>query len=435
MRFAVVFKKLVNTEGLDDKIGLEKRYEDEVLAVYADEDVVYENGKLLLGYRTFGDGPIRSINEVERLVEYDDLFDGKYLQIDLDKCLLFSDPVGLQQVYVGDGVLASEKKLVKRVSGMSHIFPLSPGKLYGVNIQNDTFNLNYVRSISSLFRSSDNYFSSLDNFSKLYLSLVRRKIMAIKKYVNGDVKDVYISFSGGVDSSVVAKLSSDLIGNVNLVTVCAKDSFDEANSRRSAELLGLKTRHIIHYIDKETILGEIKDVIYVIEDWRLMQVSLALPLHILMKSYASDSVVLMGQGSDEMFGGYKKYLNLLSSQGAEAANREMLLDIYLSYRNNFSREQKLADFHKCRLYYPLITPASVILAGMAPLSFKIKDEHDEVRKWVIRRVAEYIGLPDDIALRHKKALQYSSKVQQLLLKTFGRKRRDALLKIYDEVMN
>jgi len=435
MRFVVVFKKLVNTEGLEDKIGLDKRYEDRVIAVYADEAIVHKNGKLLLGYRTFGDGPIESISEVERLVEFDDLFDGKYLQIDLDSYFLFSDPVGVQQVYVGDGVLASEKKLVKRVLGISHIFLLSPGKLYGINIQNDTFNLNYLRSITSLFRPSDDYFSSLDDFSELYLSLVRRKIMAIKEYVNGDVKDVYISFSGGVDSSVVAKLSSDLIGNVNLVTICAKNSFDEAHSKRSAELLGLETRHIVHYIDKESILREIKDVIYVIEDWRLMQVSLALPLHILMKSYASNGVVLMGQGSDEMFGGYKKYLDLLSSQGAEAANREMLLDVYLSYRNNFSREQKLADFHRCRLYYPLITPASVVLAGMAPLSFKIKDEHDEVRKWVIRRVAEYIGIPDDIVLRHKKALQYSSKVQHLLLKTFGRKRRDILLKIYNEVIN
>lgn len=430
----MVFKKLVNTEGLDDKIGLEKRYEDEVLAVYADEDIVYRDGKLLLGYRTFGDGPIKSINEVMRLVEYDELFDGKYLQIDLDNSLLFSDPVGVQHVYVGDGVLASEKKLIKRILGPRHIFHLSPGKLYSVDIQNDTFNLNYLVNITSLFRFLNDYFSSLDSFSRLYLSLIRRKILAIKEYVNVDVKDVYISFSGGVDSSVVAKLSSDLIGNVNLVTVCAKDSFDETHSKRSAEVLGLKTRHIVHYIDKETILNEIRDVIYVIEDWRLMQVSLALPLHILMRYYASGCVVLMGQGSDEMFGGYKKYLDILNSQGVEAANREMLLDVYLSYRNNFSREQKLADFYRCRLYYPLITPSSVILASKAPLSFKIRHKHDNIRKWVVRKVAEYIGLPGDIALRHKKALQYSSRAQYLLLRALGRKRRDALLNIYNEVL-
>ncbi len=433
MRFTIVFKRFVDNVNVEkfSKENLRVVYEDEDILIFSNMQIHSNSGALLLGYKTFGGGPPSHSTLPRNVFDLDETLDGKYLVLDLDNGLLFTDPVGIQHVYVSDGVISSELKLIRLVKRDFSSILLSPNKVYKLVDYGRSMVLQYVKPLLNVNDFNfDGYYTSLSELSDIYLRLVKRKISAISRYVNGGVNKVYISFSGGVDSSLVAKLSSELIGSIYLVTVCVKGSFDDHNSKASAKLLGLEDRHILYYVGSSDLRGELDDVVFIIEDWRLMQVSLGIPLNILLKHFAGGGVVLMGQGSDEMFGGYKKYLDSYQKVGEGAANFEMAMDVYLSYRNNFSREQKLADYYGSYLFYPLISPSTMLLALNAPLQYKIRDASDDMRKWVVREAANKINLPRDIVLRKKKALQYSSRIQKLLIKELGRNYREILYNIY-----
>lgn len=436
MRFIILFKKIIDSGNVYKRIpiDLSLQYEDEDLIVFSDGEIKSSNNVLLLGYKTFSDSYVGIKQGFKDLFELDRIYDGKYFVIDLNSNRIFTDPLGLQHTYVCDSAVASEAKLIRMVLGHRYSTMLSPGKIYRVCLDSGRVNLEYTGNLINNINIPQEYIANIDYVTDIYYSLVREKVRAISEYVNESVKNVYISFSGGIDSSVVAKLCSDVLGEVNLITVCVEGSHDDKFSRVSAELLGLREQHIVHYVDVDDVSNILGDVVRLIEDWRLMQVSLALPLYIALKNYVGNNVLLMGQGSDEMFGGYKKYLDAYVSGGEEYALREMLLDIYLSYRNNFCREQKLADIFMCRLYYPLITPGAVALALNIPMNYKIRGGFDEVRKWVIRDLATKLGLPKDIVYRRKKALQYSSGIQRIIVRALGKHYRSVLYDIYMEML-
>ena len=60
-------------------------------------------------------------------------------------------------------------------------------------------------------------------------------------------------------------------------------------------------------------------------------------------------------------------------------------------------------------YSPLIELGLTI-----PVSMKINPEHNPKRKIILRKLAKTLGLPDEIALKPKKAAQYSSGVSKTL---------------------
>ena len=436
MRFALVFKKFIGGENLEifAEAGFTRVYEDEDIALYSIGNAEFDGSKVLIGYRLHGSGPPNlKLGPGLSLLEFDMMLDGKYLMVDLDNSILFSDPLGLQPVYVSDGVLGSEKKIVKMASGGAPLSVLPPGRIYRYSVSRYLVLSGGVNIYGWL--SQDGFiWDDMDMYIDEYLKLINLKFKALARYVNQGVKSVYISFSGGVDSSVVARLASTFINDVRLLTVCDRGSHDDRYSKLSASLLGLEDRHITRYVDVGDVGEYVYDVVRVIEEWGLMHVSLAIPVYLAYREYVDGGLLLMGQGSDEMFGGYSKYLDILRARGAEEVAREMAKDVLLSYRFNFLREQKLADWFGGRLEYPLLTPAAVAMALSCPLEFKIRGVDDGVRKWVVRGLAERLGLPDDIVYRGKKALQYSSRIQRLVVKALGKNYAGRLFDIYREVI-
>ena len=50
------------------------------------------------------------------------------------------------------------------------------------------------------------------------------------------------------------------------------------------------------------------------------------------------------------------------------------------------------------------------------MEYKIKDKDDLVRKHIVRKLAISIGVPEESALKLKKAMQYGSLIHKNLLK-------------------
>ncbi len=66
---------------------------------------------------------------------------------------------------------------------------------------------------------------------------------------------------------------------------------------------------------------------------------------------------------------------------------------------------------------PLLSTEFVAFAKTVPITEKILDSEDLMRKHAIRKLAKEIGVPEISYTKRKKALQYGTKIHRKLLKT------------------
>jgi asparagine synthase (glutamine-hydrolysing) len=145
---------------------------------------------------------------------------------------------------------------------------------------------------------------------------------------------------------------------------------------------------------------------------------------------------LAGQGADELFGGYRRYLNLYTRFGESAAEKAMVSDIAKMHEQNFEQAFKACSFHNIELRLPLVSYPLVEFALSLPLNFKIVSKNDALRKFVLRKTAEKLGLPKQIVYKPKKAVQYATGVDKALKKLAKRQNlpvRQYLQRIFKNV--
>ncbi len=211
--------------------------------------------------------------------------------------------------------------------------------------------------------------------------------------------DSAIAFSGGLDSSIIAYLMKD--ENPMLYTVGIEQAKDVSNAMEIARLLGLRLQ-IIRF-DEDDIIEGIGFLKRVDRDISAVELSFELPLYFVLRD-AKEKVIYSGQGADELFGGYKKYLD---------RPQEMRDDLDKLLNKGVIRERKIAEKFNKELIYPYLNPEIVELAKEMPTDCKIRGS---VRKWVLRRAAEIIGIPREVVKREKKAAQYGSGVWKTMKK-------------------
>jgi len=340
---------------------------------------------------------------VYQMIELDKQLSGKYIIIDTNKNI-FRDPLGLQSLYYGEnGVISSNKKYIW-LSGCSESFDMPPNIIYNFSKEY----MKIIRKILAYPRNAVNTKFSAKDVSNIFLDYILQHLKNLVE--NENVKHVYIAFSGGVDSSFTAKIS-ELAGLDITLVIAATENSPDYNIRLDYIKKIYKKSDVMKIpINEESIDNNLNEIIEIVEEYSPVSISVAIPEYYIFRDIPGKNV-FMGQGSDEMFGGYKKYLDNYD-------NAEILIrrDIIKSYKTNFEREDKLARNFNKKLYYPLITPAISILSILTPIKYKIRNGGDDIRKWIIRLAAKRIGLPKEIYLRRKHSLQYSTRSMDLLRK-------------------
>ncbi|MFP5247965.1 MAG: asparagine synthase (glutamine-hydrolyzing), partial [Thermoanaerobaculia bacterium] len=131
---------------------------------------------------------------------------------------------------------------------------------------------------------------------------------AVRKQVMSDVP-VGVFISGGLDSSILATLASQVIGVDKVHTFSAQfaeDSYDESGD---AAVLArrMQTRHVPVRTDEETLLDALRNVTTRVAE--PLADPAILPTFLLARSARQYvTVILSGEGADELFGGYPTYL-------------------------------------------------------------------------------------------------------------------------------
>lgn len=262
-----------------------------------------------------------------------------------------------------------------------------------------------------------NYNINNMNYSQIKNELLKLLSDSIYKRVK-NLDEVGLIFSGGVDSTILANLlkkEHDEL-NVNLYTVGAESSKDLIYSRKIAKQLNIPLETIV--IDENIVKENLIPVLEAVEEPNLMKIGVGMTLYLATKRASEDhfSVVLSGQGADELFGGYNRYLNTFKENGPKSVEIDLINDIKHAYKVNFERDDKIANSNGVELRIPYLDETLVNFSFKIPILYKIQSSEDKLRKRILRDIALDIGLDEEITMRPKKAAQYGSGIHKILIK-------------------
>ena len=225
---------------------------------------------------------------------------------------------------------------------------------------------------------------------------------SVSKLTKG-VKRVSVPFSGGLDSSIVAELASRSV-NVTLYVVGFESSHDIRTAHESASLLNLPLIEItVEENDVENAIPVLKKII---KSDNPVVLSFELPLFFTAKN-SIEKILFSGQGADELFAGYAKYMK------SKNLEKDLENDVNKLKNKGILRGKNIASYFGKELRTPFLDENVVKIGLSIPGEYKIKDG---IRKYVLREVGKSLGLPDEIVMRKKKAAQYSSGIMRAMRK-------------------
>jgi len=231
---------------------------------------------------------------------------------------------------------------------------------------------------------------------------------AVRRRVRGQGR-VAISFSGGLDSSLLA-MAASRHADVVLCSAYAPGSRDERQSEKAAALLGLRLK---------TVTLEEKQMARAAGSAELPPGEATVMDEALWCIYSATSglaaengarTIVLGQLADELFGGYMKYALAAKDGGAPAAEGMMRDDVRGCADRGFLRDEAACSA-SCEVRFPYADEDIASFAAGLPLDYKIRDGE---RKAVLRAAALELGLPEELASAPKKAAQFSSGAARLL---------------------
>jgi len=236
---------------------------------------------------------------------------------------------------------------------------------------------------------------------------------AIKKTV--PKKRIGIAFSGGVDSALISKILSDLEYDVTLLTIGFSESHDILFAKEVNEQLAFP--HHILEIDADSFEKISSDINKKIQTDNLSWNENCIAFYYVSKLASSLNIdaVVTANGIDELFCGYNAYREVIS-QGESAVNKLMDEKIENEIKMMKAVNQISSEFG-VEILQPLLDLEFIKYAKTIPISDKIHDSEDLMRKHVIRKLACEIKIPEISYTKRKKALQYGTQIHKKLLKT------------------
>jgi len=262
-----------------------------------------------------------------------------------------------------------------------------------------------------------------------YDSLVDEKkllqlIIGAVKSIRGKIpagEEVAVLLSGGLDSSIIVALL-DKVGRTGYQLVYAglENSQDLGFARIVADYYEKSLNEVI--IDRKEVIDlahQVKSILPASLNRNLLHVSIAIPSLAAFKavSRAGINKCFAGQGADELFGGYSRYKVLFEKGEKDSLSRELRHDILYIGPENVERDRIIANAARVELLLPYLDVRVINFATALNLNqLFVKSGQKVANKHILRQVAKELGLPEIIAERPKKAMQYGSGTMKILKK-------------------
>ena len=311
------------------------------------------------------------------------------------------DPIGVQPLYFGENkdmaAFSTNRKALWKL-GIENPISFPPGNLGFANREGFKF-----KPVKILTYTEPKPIT-MDAAAKQLQALLE---LSVQRRVQG-LKEVTVAFSGGLDSSVVAFLASKYGVKVDLLHVSLENQAETEEAMKAADALNLPLQ--VHLFKDSDVEKTLPKVVELIEEPDPVKASIGVPFYwaAAKAAEAGFKVMLAGQGADELFGGYQRYVNECCQDGNEAARKTMFNDVVRIHESNLERDLKITGFHDVELRVPFGSFDLAEFALSLPVEHKIENKTGTLRKLVLRKMALDAGVPAAIAEKPKKAVQYST---------------------------
>jgi asparagine synthase (glutamine-hydrolysing) len=218
------------------------------------------------------------------------------------------------------------------INGQSSVFndvkELKPGHFYELNINN-------------LELIEQKYFEILDFYKKDKINDLNTAILLLDDHLNKSIRDRLVSsdievasfLSGGIDSSLIVAIASKYVDNLKTFTVKFDGSFDESKLAK----LTVDKYHTDH---REVLISmNLKeDIEKILCNYGepFMDSSAVPSYYVSREAKKHTSVILNGDGADELFGGYRRYVPIGNNWVGFAKNFFYLTKFLPKPRNKIS---------------------------------------------------------------------------------------------------
>ncbi len=236
---------------------------------------------------------------------------------------------------------------------------------------------------------------------------------AVKETISD--KKIGVAFSGGVDSTLLAKLVKDMGYDVHLLTIGFQDSHDINFAKEVNQLLNFP--HSISEIDPEKFKDVSEKIHQIIKSDNLSWNENSIAFYYVAELARKNELktVVTANGIDELFCGYNSYREAIETGEDEVV--KMMNDKLKNEGEMMIAVNTVTAEFGVKMVQPFLSPSFVEYAKKIPVSEKIHGPDDMKRKHSIRELAMDYGVPEVAAQKQKKALQYGSQIHKSLLKS------------------
>jgi len=365
------------------------------------EDEITSDSEILIYLIDFYAKKLDLLKAVESAIR---LIDGDYAFAvwDGDNLAIARDPLGVKPLFYGENDTVkgfASTRLALNEVGITDIITLKP---------------------EHILYNGEDIAPSQPIYEKIFegdVAKINKMLrLSVLKRVEG-LDEIGVIFSGGLDSSYLALLLREMSENVplkiKLYAVGVKDSHDVEAAIYASKFLNLDLE--ICEVTEDLIRQALPEVVKAIGDDNLMKVGVGLTTYFATKLVARDGikVAISGQGADELFGGYKRYVQGFIDG---TLNYDLRVDMSNMYHVNLERDDACSMLNSVELRLPFLDKKLVELVLNIPDNKKIVSMHDDMRKSILRKIAFEDGLDYEIAYRPKKAAQYGTGIDKILRK-------------------
>ena len=245
---------------------------------------------------------------------------------------------------------------------------------------------------------------------QLLLSVLKNALFAaVAESVEID-SSVAVAFSGGLDSTLVAKICKDLGFEVTLLTIGFSHSHDIEFSKIIASRIGLP--HDIYILNEQEFHEVLSLVRQTVQCENVSHIENCIAyFHIARLANRNGfQQILTANGCDELFCGYNEY-RLAYNRGRHYIAK--LMDEKIKNEYELMNEiEKVTSGMGINLKKPFLTEKFICLAKNIDIGQKIIGSNDFIRKHILRETALSVGIPEESAMKPKKAIQYGTMIHK-----------------------
>ncbi len=315
------------------------------------------------------------------------------------------DPFGITSLYYAIDnnrvIISSELKSLTHLSNNIKVFP--PGHVF----INNTF-FNYYKPKWLIDTQNNPIILSTEQLN--FKELQNKFINSVYSHISLSDQPIGFLLSGGLDSSLVVAIANYLKKNkkINNDIYTFTIGLQNGNDIKFAEEVAksLNTIHKTFIFTIEEAIKELPNIIYFIETYDITTVRASICNYLLIKKIKEQTdikVLISGEGSDELFGGYLYFHKCPSDVEMQLELADKLTNLH---KYDCLRAHKSGIANTIEVRVPFLDIDFVDYVMNIPPKFKLINDKQPIEKYILRNAFDHKTngidfLPEHILYRQK----------------------------------